>query len=213
MKKELGKKMQEIYSRKFQEHGYSPSSLGCPKGRQGLRFKALTSYLKFGSLLDFGCGFGDLADYLENENKNVTYSGCDVMDEFLIMAKEQYPHKNFFKVKIGALINSEYDYVCASGVFNFLYSSNKNEHQDLVFKTLENLFSVARKSLSVDFLSPFVDFEVADMHQQKSDQLTEFVNLNLTRKFVIDHSYMPYEYCIHLFKDDDILRPNNVFKT
>ena len=87
MKKEIGKKMKNVYDAQFNEHGYSPASLGCAKGRQDLRFKALSSYVGEGTLLDFGCGFGDLSDYLKKEKISINYAGCDVMDNFLITAK------------------------------------------------------------------------------------------------------------------------------
>ena len=49
MKKEIGKKMKNVYDAQFNEHGYSPASLGCA-GRQDLRFKALSSYVGEGTL-------------------------------------------------------------------------------------------------------------------------------------------------------------------
>ena len=213
MKKEIGKKMKDVYNEQFEEHGYDPASLGCAKGRQDLRFAALSAYLDEGSLLDFGCGFGDLSSYLENHKKQIDYEGCDVMDNFLMTAKKQYPKKKFFKIEIGESINNKYDYILASGVFNFLYSSNKIEHQEFVFETITNLFSSTAKVLSIDFLSPFVDFVGPDAFHQSLDELTRFVSSNISQKFCIDHTYMPYEYCIHIFKEDEILRPENVFKS
>ena len=70
--------MIRVYEDQFKKHGYSPSSLGCAKGRQDLRFKALTKNIKKGKLLDFGCGFGDLAIYLDKFNSSVnTYYNSD----------------------------------------------------------------------------------------------------------------------------------------
>ena len=43
--------------------------------------------------------------------------------------------------------------------------------------------------------------------------LINFISKNLTRRFKIDHSYMPYEFCVKIFKEQEILRPENVFKT
>ena len=153
MKKEIGKKMKNVYDAQFNEHGYSPASLGCAKGRQDLRFKALSSYVGEGTLLDFGCGFGDLSDYLKKEKISINYAGCDVMDNFLITAREQYPDKRFFKIEMGELIEEKFDFVLASGVFNFLYSEKETEHRDYVFKTISNLFTTTNKVLSIDFIS------------------------------------------------------------
>ena len=71
-KKAIFKKMKELnpekmiiaYKKSFKEFGNSPSSLLIPKGRQELRFKSFIPYIKKNStLLDFGCGFSDLAKF------------------------------------------------------------------------------------------------------------------------------------------------------
>ena len=212
MKKKFGSKMMDVYQDKFKKHGYSPSSLGCLKGRQDLRFKALTKNIKNGKLLDFGCGFGDLAIYLDKFNIGVEYNGCDVMKKFLSIAEKNNPEKNFFLIKIGEPLVGDYDHIVASGVFNFLYSKDKKEHISFVYKTIENLFECCNLSLSIDFQSPFVDFIAPDAYHQDVNDLINFISKKLTRKFKIDHSYMPYEFCVKIFKQQEILRPENVFK-
>ena len=213
MKKKFGSKMIGVYEDQFKEHGYSPSSLGCAKGRQDLRFKALTKNIKKGKLLDFGCGFGDLAFYLDKFNVEVEYHGCDVMEKFLVTARENNPKKNFFLINIGESLTGDYDHIIASGVFNFLYSKDKKEHKLFVYKTIENLFECCNSSLSIDFQSPFVDFTLPDAYHQDINDLINFISNKLTRRFKIDHSYMPYEFCVKIFKQQEILRPENVFKT
>ncbi len=212
MKKKFGSKMISVYENQFKKHGYNPSSLGCAKGRQDLRFKALTKNIKKGKLLDFGCGFGDLAIYLDKFNFGVEYNGCDVMEKFIFTARENNPKKNFFLIDIGEPLKQDYDHIVASGVFNFLYSKNEEEHKLFVYKTIENLFERCKFSLSVDFQSPFVDFKLPDAYHQDINDLINFISKKLTRRFKIDHSYMPYEFCVKIFKQQEILRPENVFK-
>jgi len=213
MKKNFGSKMINTYEDQFKEHGYSPSSLGCGKGRQDIRFKALTENIKEGKLLDFGCGFGDLAIYLDELKIGVDYHGCDVMEKFILTAKQNNPEKNFFLTEIGEPLTSEYDHIVASGVFNFLYSKDRNEHISFVYKTIEDLFKFCNQSLSIDFLSPIIDFTGPDAYHQDIDDLMNFISTKLTRRFQLDHSYMPYEFCVHIFKQQEVHRPDNVFKT
>jgi len=213
MKKKFGSKMIDVYQNQFKKHGYSPSSLGCIKGRQDLRFKALTKNIEHGKLLDFGCGFGDLAIYLDKLNVEVEYHGCDVIEKFISTAEKNNPGKNFFLINIGESLTGDYDHIIASGVFNFLYSKDKKEHKSFVYKTIENLFECCNSSLSIDFQSPFVDFTLPDAYHQDINDLINFISNKLTRRFKIDHSYMPYEFCIQIFRQQEILRPENVFKT
>ena len=195
---ELGKHMKEEYRRKFHKYGYSPKSLGCPKGRQNLRFDALTKYIKPSArVLDFGCGFGDLYGFLESNDIAIDYFGCDVMEEFLEVGKEKYPNGNFFHNPIGKPLTEKYDYIICSGIFNCLYSKDIEEHKQSIFKTMENLFTCCEKVLSIDFQSPYIDFKAPDAYHQNIDNLIKFSVDNLSRRFSIDHSYMPFEFCIH----------------
>ena len=210
---DLGSKMIKVYKKQYIKHGYSPASLGCPKGRQDLRFKSLSKYLKKGTLLDFGCGFGDLANYLKKENSDITYNGCDVVEDFIEVARKNNPEGFFFKTKVGSKINEDYDYIIASGVFNFLYTKKPIDHKEFIFSTLDELFSKTKNVLSVDFLSPAVDFISKDAYHQEFNELQDFILANLSRRFEINHTYMPYEYCVHIFKNDKIIVPENVFES
>ena len=53
---------------------------------------------------------------------------------FLLQQREQYPDKRFFKIEMGELIEEKFDFVLASGVFNFLYSEKETEHRDYVLR-------------------------------------------------------------------------------
>ena len=55
MKKNIGLKMVEVYQKQYEEYGYSPKSLGWIKGKQDIRFQALSTYVNSKTkLLDFG---------------------------------------------------------------------------------------------------------------------------------------------------------------
>lgn len=54
------------------------------------RFKAVAPHLT-GRVLDFGCGSGQFAAYVEAEN----YYGVDIDEQSLIIAKKDFPHHVF----------------------------------------------------------------------------------------------------------------------
>ena len=58
------------YSENLQKYGYSPKTLEWFKNRQDIRFKALSEMgdLNNCSILDVGCGFGDLYGFLIKKN-------------------------------------------------------------------------------------------------------------------------------------------------
>jgi SAM-dependent methyltransferase len=208
----LGIKMKDVYRESFKEHGVTPAALGCPKGRQNVRFDALSRFIKpMEQVLDFGCGFADLSAYLQERGIDVNYSGCDVMGEFLDAAIKKRPSDHFFSINIGDKLQEKYDSIICSGVFNFKYCDDNELHEKMVFDTLEMLFGSCKRQISIDFLSPHVDYILSNSHHQNISRLIDFISGKLSRRYLIDHSYMPYEYAVHIFKEDTIERPSNVY--
>lgn len=205
--------MIKTYKNAFQNHGHSPNTLGWTKGRQQIRFKALCEFLKNNSsLLDYGCGFGDLYKYIVKKKLNINYKGCDVVDEFIEVGSNTIGKDLFFKIELQSEINEKFDHIICSGVFNFLYTKNKKKHQKIVFERIKHLYDSCNSILSIDFQSQFVSFVGEKAYHQEINDLALFVAENLSRRFIINHSYLPFEFCIHIFKNDKIKFPNNVFE-
>tara|TARA_Y100001935_G_C17279178_1_gene496462 strand:+ start:272 stop:895 length:624 start_codon:yes stop_codon:yes gene_type:complete len=205
--------MKMAYQGQFKKYGINPRTLGWIKGRQELRFEALTKYLKSSdvSVLDFGCGFGDLAKYFADKNLNVYYTGIDCVPEFIETARYQQNGTFILSKSIDDKIENNFDYVICSGAFNYLYDENIEVHQNTVFSIIFNLFESCNMLLSFDFQSPYVDFKGENAYHQDIQSLFEFISKNLSKRFIFDHSYMPYEFCVHVYKDPKIKIPDNTF--
>ena len=214
MKELKPEKMINAYKQSFKEFGTSPSSLLIPKGRQELRFKSFLPYIKKNStLLDFGCGFSDLAKFLEKEKFNIEYYGCDLIEEFLEISKNKHPQYTFFK-DLSSIEKSGkiFDTIICAGAFNFLYCNDEKEHFEYIKNILLKLFSLSKINLIVDFQTEFVDFKVSNSYHQNISTVINFIIKNLSRRFSIDHSYMPYEYNVNIMKEDEIEKKFNVYK-
>lgn len=69
------------------------------------------------SILDFGCGIGDLYGYMEEKYKKFIYYGVEVNQEYYDIARKKYPNVNFKLIDNINEINFNYDWFVASGVF------------------------------------------------------------------------------------------------
>ena len=68
------------YKKRYEKFGFDPRSLGWDKGKQDLRFSVLTDFFdcRGKSILDIGCGFGDLNKFLFNQYQfEYEYVGID----------------------------------------------------------------------------------------------------------------------------------------
>lgn len=194
------------YNERLKTYGYDLKTLcwGGDRERQQTRFRVHMELRYFvpreiGSVLDVGCGFGDMGNYLETHYPHVKYTGIDINPSLIEEGKKRFPTLDLRVGEVTApgIGNAPYDLVCASGLFNY-----KLEHQDqlqYIKKTLEQFFSHCNIGVSSDFMSTFVDYR-----QELSYHLNEFEALKiakgLSRRVVLRNDYLDYEYCLYILK-------------
>jgi hypothetical protein len=203
-----------IYKKAFEENGDSTNSVLTPKGRQDIRFENLLKNIKTDnqySLMDFGCGLAFLKEYIEKLDLPIVYSGSDIVDDFISHNSKKYPNNEFILLKGKKIFDKSYDYIVCSGVFNLLYVENIEEHEQIVFNTLQQLFEKCNHSLSLDFMTDKVDFMQDGAYHQNISNLIAFAQKNLSKRIILNHSYMPYEFTITIFKNQEIVKPVNVY--
>ncbi|HEX4521648.1 MAG TPA: class I SAM-dependent methyltransferase [Gaiellaceae bacterium] len=90
------------------------------------------------TLLDFGCGLGDLADWVEDD---VAYHGCDWAHAMVNRAQAAHPDRKFHHVKPGRM----FDLVAVIGTFNLA----DNWSKALTFQTLRGLWDGCERVMAV----------------------------------------------------------------
>jgi SAM-dependent methyltransferase len=106
------------------------------------------------SVLDIGCGHGDLRAYLDDKYSQMRYMGIDQMEEFLDVAIERYghlPETAFFLGDCYAAALPTMDYVIACGSLSY-YSSNPG----FIYQTIAKLFNTCRIAFGFNLLSRVV---------------------------------------------------------
>ena len=202
-----------LYRQSLESHGDSPAAVLWPKGRQDLRFEALTQEInphKHVSILDFGCGLAHLKDYLDKYGFNIDYTGVDIVPEFLELAKKRQPDGNYVLVEDALSLSTRYDYVLISGTFNIV-EGDIDAHKKRVEEALIHLFKLSRISLAVNLMTDDVDFMQADAYHVSPESVTSFVRNNLSRRLRLDQGYMPYEFTVIALSDDSVVTPDNVY--
>jgi len=204
----------KLYEDAFEKYGDSQHAVLWPKGRQDVRFEALTRHIHPAercSVLDYGCGLAHLKPFLDERYSHVAYSGADAVAPFVDACRRKHPDATFFHVQSPDEIPGDYDVVVSSGAFNILYVPDASAHRDIVFRILETLFAKARVYLSFNFMTDDVDYRQPGAHHQSVPELCAFVRSKLSRRLVLDQSYMPYEFTLTLWKDQHIQKPENVY--
>ncbi len=206
---------QQRYRQRFHQHGYSPKALGWDKGKQDVRFDVLTSQYDFTgkSVLDIGCGFGDLNTTLTDRyGTNYTYHGIDLVPDLVAEGRNRFvaPHISF---EVGNFLTNDdarqYDYIVSSGIFN-------HKLQDLdgyvfIESCMRRAFAMASDGIAFDFLSDKVDYQLPHTFHSSPERILSLA-FSLTRNVVLRNDYMPFEFAVFLWKDDSFSREDTLFQ-
>jgi len=184
------------YSDRLEEYGTHPKTLGWDKERHFLRYQILLSEwnLKGASLLDVGCGFGDMYAFTVENNLQVAYTGVDINQDLIDAGKEKYPEAHLkAKDVINATTENEYDFVVSSGVHNLKLEDNWS----FIKQTFDRFNALANKGFALNFISDKVDKEFKKDHiYYTSPEDILRLAYRYSNRVVLRNDYMPFEFTI-----------------
>jgi SAM-dependent methyltransferase/ribosomal protein S18 acetylase RimI-like enzyme len=189
-----------FYTKEFEKHGVAVQALGWSSEQtQSKRFTVLSSIgdIKNATILDVGCGFGDLFNWLEDKKYNGKYTGVDITKEMVNAATIKNPAAKFYQVNIltdSSLEEKKFDYVFASGIFTFRVHGGI----DYIVSMAERMFSLSRVGCAFNCLSSWGE-------NQESDELTvnPLVLIERCKKITpwinLRHDYHPGDFTLFLY--------------
>lgn len=193
------------YAAKIAAHGAVPEGVDWGSAdRQERRFAALSRGLpereKF-SLLDIGCGYGALWDYLRAAGRCFTYHGVDIAEEMIRKAVQTHPEldENSFSVAMPA---DQYDYVVASGIFNVRGETTNDAWRAFVFSQMKTMFLKCRNAVSCNFLTAYSDPQKkqAGLHYADPCEILDFCIREFSMDVDVIHHYGAWDFTVHIFK-------------
>ncbi|MFZ6720359.1 class I SAM-dependent methyltransferase [Undibacterium sp. Ji49W] len=140
----------------FHRHRLGGSSLQALGFRgpesQTKRFETLCTWGDFSgcSILDLGCGYGDLKPFLDQRYNKLIYLGVDFLKEFVEAAQERLghlPNTQFFQSDFLTTGLPEVDIVIASGSLNY-----RSENVLHPWQIISQMWKVAGKGVAFNLL-------------------------------------------------------------
>lgn len=151
------------------------------------RFQALLKGCDYagGSVIDYGCGTGELLPFLCRKKEPTPYKGYDALEEMIDVARRR--HGNYFEnIAFDQVPNESADYVLASGVFQFLDRDAEQYYEEII----RDLFDIANIALGVNFLSSSRNIENKAAGEMYLNAATVVkVAQSLTAFWKLDHAY------------------------
>jgi len=202
------KDLKTYYQGLFDKHGNSVEAVQhVSQSSQYKRFEILTAIdSEIVSIVDIGCGLGDMYHYLKSAQYSGNYLGLDFVDEFIETANEQFANDqqarfSVFDITKDAMPTS-YDYILLSGVFN----NNTPNAKAFVFDAIEKMFNACQKGVAFNAMSTYVDFFNDDLFYIDPLEVFDFckklgAHVVLKHDYVVKEGSVPYEFTMYLYKD------------
>lgn len=186
------------YSRRLARYGHDPRTLGWHKGRQLLRFEILLSMwnLDGASLLDFGCGFGDLYGFLRSKHVCLDYEGIDINPDLIAEGRAAYPSAKLHeRDALRRGLQHDYDFIVASGVHNRMLPDN----DEFIEQTFSLFDGHARRGFALNFMSNKAEYFEEDLYYADPAWVLSLA-YRFSRRVTLRNDYMPFEFTVFVDK-------------
>lgn len=180
------------------EHGDSPRSAdyGDPRS-QAAKFRVLADLdgMRGARLLDVGCGLAHFADYLDEQELGVTYTGVDLSPAMVDLARERRPDLDIRQANILHEDLGRFDVVVANGIFYLL----GDDAPTLMRSLVERMWAHAERALAFNSLSAWAtDAEAAEFHADPAE--TIIWARTLTPRLVLRHDYHTRDFTVYAYR-------------
>ena len=198
--------VKSYFDKRIQEHGASPrGSDWNSEISQNTRFDQLLKVVETQSfsLLDYGCGYGALAEYLDAKDLNVNYYGYDILESAIETARQAHmdkPRRVFFTDKSQLPIC---DYTVASGIFNFRGEQSFEDWTEYVLSVLHEFNQLSQHGFSSNFLTKYSDADKMrpDLYYADPMFLFDYCKHNFSKNVALLHDYRLYDFTLIVRKD------------
>lgn len=199
-----------IYKKRFKEFGADHKALlWKSRGAAHQRFRQFWAEIDFDNkrVLDIGCGFGEMGNFLTKRYENVQYKGVDIMPEFIVNGHKLYPHLDLETHDFHALTKTvsysdiKFDVVLASGVLNSNYG-NVKKNMNYRRKSIKKMFSLTDNCFAFNMLGSHPqpkNKRDSNVWYEDSLEILKYC-MTLTKKVVFRSNYHSLDFTVFMYK-------------
>ena len=148
------------------------------------------------SVLDVGCGLGDLYTFFLEKKIDAAYTGIDIVPDFIVDAQERFPTAQF-EVKDILSVTKQYDFVLASGALSFKVADNKKYY----FSIIKKMYELAKKGVAFNMLNRDVHIDDEFYNAYDPNEVADFCKTFCDNvQIVMD--YLPQDFTIYLYRPE-----------
>ena len=195
------KKLLSFYNFHLNKFGDRPEALRWTPQGQLRRFHMLADIapakeLNNSTILDYGCGTGDFYRFLRRRGITVKYTGVDINENFINLARQKYPECAFSVLNDAEnAFQGFYDYIFICGVFNLQVPGIDEDLKN----ALVSLFGHCNKGLALNALSTHTPVKDPELHFTSPEEMVKFAIENLSPSVALRHDRIPNDFTLYVY--------------
>jgi SAM-dependent methyltransferase len=150
------------------------------------------------SVVDYGCGYGALASYLDEAGVDFDYMGYDVSHEMVAAARQIHGDRSGWSFTTSRDELPRADVAIASGVFNVRVGAESDRWREYTLEVISELATLSRRGVGFNMLTSYSDPERMTDRLYYGDPCFYFdwCKRNLSCHVVLLYDYGLYEFTI-----------------
>jgi len=196
------KDIQKYFSEKFSNFGPTPMGLDWnSEESQVVRFDQISKIVdpsSHYSIIDYGCGYGALYDYLTSKGHQFEFFGYDIVSEMIKTGEQIHQGKSNCHLTLNSESLETADYVVESGIFNIKLNAANNDWTEHVITILEKFNQLSRKGFAFNMLTKYSDKDHMHDNLYYADPCFYFdlCKTRYSRNVALLHDYEIYDFTI-----------------
>lgn len=202
---DVQEKLADYFTDKLEQFGATAKGVDYNgDAAQKIRFAELVRIVKNPaekfSIIDYGCGYGALFDFLQAHNWQFDYYGVDLIEKMVLAGRKTHTDFSNAHFTTDEKELPAADYLVAAGIFNIKLDAVYDEWQDFVCDTLLRMNHLCTQGFAFNLLTRYSD---QDRMAQRPDLyygdplfFFDFCKKNFSRNVALLHDYDLYDFTI-----------------
>ena len=146
------------------------------------------------TVLEVGCGSGNLLAYLKERGFNGTFTGIDLLPEMIEQARQRHPESQFLLGEFPTVGNDVgADYVLASGVY-------QHASKELFLRSIEVMYERCAVAAAFNMFSEWCPEDRRNEYLFVDPLEIAAFCRRLTPNLILRHEYMPHDFTIYMYR-------------
>lgn len=197
------KSLKDFFSEQIQQYG--PNAKGVDWKSQEAQYLRFDQLLKLHnninepfSILDYGSGYGALAQYLVERGYHFTYVGYDMNEAAIDEGRKLFAGNPNITLTVDEANLQSADYCIGSGLFNMKLDTPQDEWEAYMLRTIDRLWMLSSKGMAFNSLTSYSDADKMrpDLYYADPRWLFDYCKTQLSRQVALLHDYGIYDFTI-----------------